>query len=529
MFEYSKKKLKSFSNDAFENYAGLDKTAEYQLHNLVIDACLKLKDIIPKKYSQYGLENIILAKACSYHTNIDKSLRQYFYINKTFKKLLFGTTLSRLMAGKIIDLKDKKLHESMRNKKFEEFIINDNLDTRPDYSPTEILFFSSQPSHVKVFDSYLSSSKLGNYQLLLPKKLQPMLEKSYVQNSNIIYFEDFFERTDKNLLNRFQEEFHEIYIEKQNEIQALFNFLGKDFFNSQKPGIENIFKYLLPQSLLYIRTFRKILKIKTPNKTVGVRPRRIYDRAAFHVSKSLGIKTYLIFHSTIGADQRELWTSGIYNDVDHIFGWGKKHQELMKSDKFSKKAFFEKVGSPMFNMPPKEARFRHKIPKIIYASTRNDKSIVLALEKAKKSINDVSITLKIHPGEPIPQYANNKLFSIEPGDFPIEDILENYDIFITSYSGSHIAAMCLGLPVLFAPFYFEFPYDLKSLYGIDKTTLPYSYAENEKDLLYILNKVLRDRKYKDLLITDQKNYLTGLLANHNNMKSVNLIDSQLLS
>ena len=183
----------------------------------------------------------------------------------------------------------------------------------------------------------------------------------------------------------------------------------------------------------------------------------------------------------------------------------------------------------MFNMPPKEARFRHKIPKIIYASTRNDKSIVLALEKAKKTINDVSITLKIHPGEPIPQYANNKLFSIEPGDFPIEDILENYDIFITSYSGSHIAAMCLGLPVLFAPFYFEFPYDLKSLYGIDKTTLPYSYAENEKDLLYILNKVLRDRKYKDLLITDQKNYLTGLLANHNNMKSGNLIDSQLLS
>ena len=70
MFEYSKKKLKSFSNDAFENYAGLDKTAEYQLHNLVIDACLKLKDIIPKKYSQYGLENIILAKAITLFSSL---------------------------------------------------------------------------------------------------------------------------------------------------------------------------------------------------------------------------------------------------------------------------------------------------------------------------------------------------------------------------------------------------------------------------------------------------------------------------
>ena len=529
MLKSSIKKIKYFSNIFFENYAGLDEAAELELHNLALNSCLRFQEVIPEKYKDYRLENIILAKACSYHTNIDKSLRQYFYINNAIKRILISKSVSRLFASIIVDTKDKGLHQSMKDKQYEEFTIEAPSMTEPNDSVTDILLFSSQLSHVKILDSYLDKSKITNYQLLLPKRLQSMLSRMNFQDSRIIYFEDFIEEKDKSDLTFYQEEFQQIFKEKEKNIVSIFNLLGKDFFISQKPGIENIFKFLIPQSLLYAKTFKKILKIKKPTKILGVRPRRIYDRAMFQVSKSLDIKTYLIFHSTIGASHRELWTSGIYNDIDHIFGWGKKHNELIKSDKLSKQVYFEEIGSPMFNMPPKNKDFVHKAPKVIYASTRNDKSIVFALTKAKKLINEISITLKVHPGEPTPDYINDDFFTIESGDFPIEDILENYDIFITSYSGSHIAAMCLGLPVLFAPFYFQFPQDLQSLYGINKETLPCAYAKNEKELLKILNKVINDEKYRNCLISDQTNYLTELLANHKSEKSVQLIDKRLLS
>ena len=86
MLKSSIKKIKYLSNIFFENYAGLDEAAELELHNLALNSCLRFQEVIPEKYKDYRLENIILAKACSYHTNIDKSLRQYFYINNAIKR-----------------------------------------------------------------------------------------------------------------------------------------------------------------------------------------------------------------------------------------------------------------------------------------------------------------------------------------------------------------------------------------------------------------------------------------------------------
>ena len=48
-----------------------------------------------------------------YNTGIDKSVRQYFYIKKAMYKFSRNKKLSKFVSSKIIDLKDKKLKDSM--------------------------------------------------------------------------------------------------------------------------------------------------------------------------------------------------------------------------------------------------------------------------------------------------------------------------------------------------------------------------------------------------------------------------------
>ena len=122
-----------------------------------------------------------------------------------------------------------------------------------------------------------------------------------------------------------------------------------------------------------------------------------------------------------------------------------------------------------------------------------------------------------------------ELFKIEPGSFAIEDILTKYDIFITSDSGSHISAISAGLPVIFAPFYYEFSQDLETLYGINRVSMSYSYAENSSQLGVLLKKLSEDKVYREKLIAQQVEYYNKLVSAYSQQKSVSTIDEVLLS
>ena len=64
-------------------------------------------------------------------------------------------------------------------------------------------------------------------------------------------------------------------------------------FKTQRPGIKNIFSFLLPQSLVYSRTANTILEEFSFSSVIGVRPRRIFDRAILQKAKHLGVQTGL--------------------------------------------------------------------------------------------------------------------------------------------------------------------------------------------------------------------------------------------
>lgn len=516
---------KDFFYTSLETFAQRELETEKSLHESVLSSFLEFHKFIPKEYRKHNLENIILAKASTYNTNIDKSLRQFFYAQKALEKILINKYLSRYIASKIIDFKDSQLKRSMMFKKFEEGTDLSVVAKPEDIQIKKSLFFASQKSHLSIFESLLEHSDLNSFYIVLPINLKNSFSKNFSHKANLINFEDFVDFEPNNFLKEKGREFESIYYEKESEIRELFFFEGKSFYEVQKYGISNVFKYLLPQSLLFSIISKKIITVTQPDNVIGVRPRRLFDRAMFQSAKDKGKKTSLVFHSTPGIDQRELWTSGVYNNIDFIFGWGRRHENLIKRDKFSSKGKFIKAGSPLFpkSTKSKTLNSRNIIKKIIYASTRNDERVVKSLIEFKKSHKKISITIKIRPGESIPHYIKKSGVIIEPGSFPIEDILKDYDLFITTYSGSHISAISRGLPVIFAPFYYQFPKDLESLYNINNKTMSLSYAKSHSSLVKIIKKTISNKQYREELISQQLNYLNSFLVDNSQEESAKLI------
>lgn len=526
------KKLNYLTYLYAEKYAGKDHSAEQRLHNAVINSMFNLRQFIPKEYKKYDLEKILISKAMNYNTSIDKSLRQYYYLSKALQKILRNQRLSNSVSKIVVDLKDKRLTKLMEQKTFEDeeiFFINEDLFHHKDSYKTRLLFFASQPSHIKVIDSFFEFSVLDDYQLILPFRLKDKISIKNITNNKIIYFEEYLPFNSEIELKNIQKEFEEIYLKNILEIKNLFELENKDFFTSQEVGIKNIFKFLLPQSLIYAVSAKNLLEEKAASGVVGVRPRRIMDRAILKAASNLNLKSNLIVHSTLGSDPRELWSSGLYDNISNIFGWGKKHSILLESDYCFEKKNYIKVGSPLFDAPPVNKNFREINPRIIYASSRNDSSVLRSLSKFTSKNPEISITVKVRPGQEIKENLKKGPFRIEPGTFAIEEILEGYDILVTPYSGSHISAISEGLPVIFAPFYYEFIQDLETLYGINDKTMSYSFAKNDYQLRSILDKVITDRDYRKKLIFQQTSYFNELISGHTKKESVRLIEERLIS
>ena len=166
-------------------------------------------------------------------------------------------------------------------------------------------------------------------------------------------------------------------------------------------------------------------------------------------------------------------------------------------------------------------------PKIIYASTRNDDSIINALENYKSNNPNTHITIKLHPGDNQHNRINKDLFSVESGNFAIEEILPSFDLFITSYSGSHLSAISEGIPVIFTPFFYEFSNDLQTLYGINEKTMSHSYAKNSSIMSNFINRVIEESDYREKLLHEQQKYFTDLIEEFSMKESADKITQAL--
>ena len=151
------RKLNYISYLYVEKLSGKDIDSEEKLHNEVVASIFKIKDLIPEQYHEHSLERVIAAKSITFNTSLDKSVRQHFYLKKLMYKILKSKKISSNISSKIIDLKESRLEQSMIDKGFEdEFVDQLRKKFSKDQDKVNLLFFGSQPSHLKIFDSYLT-------------------------------------------------------------------------------------------------------------------------------------------------------------------------------------------------------------------------------------------------------------------------------------------------------------------------------------------------------------------------------------
>ena len=120
---------------------------------------------------------------------------------------------------------------------------------------------------------------MKDFKLLIPHRLKDEVTLKQVTREKIIIFEEYFPLNIEKELSLLIEEFTQIYHENISTLQNYFRLNGHNFFKTQRSGIKNMFSFLLPQSLVYSRTANTILEEFSFSTVIGVRPRRIFDRA----------------------------------------------------------------------------------------------------------------------------------------------------------------------------------------------------------------------------------------------------------
>ena len=83
-----------------EKFAGKEYTLEKKLHNSLVKSIMDLSHFMPEEHKIHNLERVIVSKAISYNTSLDKSIIQHMYLEKAISKLI-GTHYFFLINSKL--------------------------------------------------------------------------------------------------------------------------------------------------------------------------------------------------------------------------------------------------------------------------------------------------------------------------------------------------------------------------------------------------------------------------------------------
>ena len=469
-----------------------------------LDTIAKLSEIIPSSYNGYQLEYIILAKACSFYVPFDILLTRYLLLSNRLEKLLFSPTVSKYIA-----YQRTKIHLLLSSKPYTHLKNETNLDldnynnslNNIDPKRSYNLFFANLRQYLRPIVQYLKYTELDNHLLLIPKHFKDYKILQDINSKSIIYFEDFITNE---IINDYEESkliFKKILESKQGFLEKLFHIDGYPFWEIFKPGFQNIFKYALPEALLYSKINEILFNSININSVVGVRMRRMFDRAIHIITKKNNIKSYIMPHANINGELRLMHKTGHFNHITSVFGWGDKQRQAILNDDLSDVKSVHITGSPLFDGLVKEKVNANNFKRILYAASRVDKkSFKSVLNTTLNSSLDINLIVKGHPGEPddiYQRYQNNDKVEIVPSSDVIEDIIPNSDLVITEVSQSIWVAMKLEIPVIFMVIHHKKFYEqyLNNIYMMN---------EVEEDTLLVNTEIKLRRKINGLFTSEEK-------------------------
>lgn len=505
-------------------------------HREVIESIIKLNELIPKEYVDYNLTNIIMPKAYGYHTGFDTFYKRYMRIFKSLKKVVFKKSIAERISYKIIKKNSLSYLDNYKNNKDEMKVDYNSHGSLKEYNNKNChnLLFANAQSYLRVLVMYINKSQCDNL-LIIPKYLKNVDIIKKLSANSLFYYEDFITNEIMLQYEESKKIFSELFKYNNAKIQEYFTLSSRSFYPIINLGLENIFKYLLPQAVLFYLINQKIINEIKPNNIIGVRVRKIFDRAFYECSKNHGIDRYVMLHSNIGTDVDFIHTMGNFDDITGVFTWGEQQKEIIENDIFSNVKSVHVTGSPLFEKNEynlENNKDKKSIKTILYAATNNDyyeiSEIIKVVNKYK---NKLKLIIKVHPSEesdPYKNFIDQKNIFLVTGDKVLEDLLPDSVLLITTISESALQGMLYKIPTMILLINKKWKDLLVSLYGFDKNEDKTMVVHNKKEINARINNLIFNKKDSALHLKKQKEILSKRIFFPEKTSSVYEIDKILI-
>lgn len=484
-------------------------------HKDVLEAIFKIKKILPSGCEDYNLEKVISSKAYGYHTNLDNSYYQYNRIKLAILPFFKFKFLSSKVAYYLVYINQINLKKFLKERKDELDLVRVAKDQKDNFKcfHNYNIFFAGAASYVRVAVLYILKSKNNNI-LVIPRKLLNLEVLSLIPSDKVLVFEDFITDEIYTEYINFKKECSQTFVNNKDFLNKVFCLDNENFYKLIDKGLKNVFGYLLPEAYLFCKVYENIFEIFKPKNVVGIRTRKIYDRALYETANKKRIKCYALLHSNIGLGQRFMNSMGHFEKLSGIFVWGERQAELIRNDKYSTVNNIYISGSPLFTSAPpnkKNINYKNNTKTILYAATKDDLTEVSALVKFLDQQGDnINLIIKVHPGESnevYKKFSSIKNVEIVHSNKSLESLLEFSDVCITTVSESSLQAMLYSVPVLFFIINKKWSNLIDEVYTFNNHEKSICIVDSEDQLFKQLDSIIYDDQYRMDMVKKQQKVL----------------------
>lgn len=512
----------------FQSLNPLNESITIPAHREVLRSIKDLSRLIPSKYNHYDIPYIIEPKAYGYYTSLDSKYLRFSQYASLLNKVIRNKQLSHNISYRILAQRINKYKKVMVKQDIgdpgtfngQSFI---NYRKQISYNTFYNLLFTNAASYLRVLILYIKQSQFDNNILVIPYSLKELEILKEIDPQKILYFNDFVSEDIKSFFTECSQEFAEIFYKNQKSLESIFTLNGYHFYPFIKAGIEKIFRFTIPQSILVYQIIEEISKEININCVIGARVRKIFDRAFYKFANNNNIPRYVLLHADIGSDIKFMDSMGHFNDLYGVFVWGPSQKKMIECDIFSNVQKIYTTGSPLFEVENRttdtSAIKKHKI---LYACGMNDKyEIRMMLKTLSKILNNYYLIVKVHPGvnnlKYYDRFRNENNVEVLGGKTVIEDLLNDCDLFVTTTSSSSYQAMIKNIPTLFMNLNNKWTELILPYYKFDNLEEKRFVVNNRKELEQFLYKLFTLNNFRSKHIEFQKSFINRYIKIHNSL------------
>ena len=473
-----------------------------------------------------NISDIAFIKSISFNTNIDRAARYILLLTETIKKVpLISESLAAKLAFYLVKINVKIFSKSYQEKRLEGSLplVGAGRCREIPKRKVEIIFVASMSSYLGMILK-IAPKLSKNYAIFTSSIAIEGIDKSLL-NDNVYIIDEYISNEHLIKFGKVQDKACNFFDKNHESIKKSLNIQGIDFFSIHKNMLPNIWKYVIPESDLYFDFMNDVIEAMRPNHIIGMRVRKLLERASFAAAKKNNIATNIILHSRIGCTIEDYYATGHFDLIDNAFVWGENDKTMIQSDFLSKNCNVHVVGGIDFTIEghvSKPKHYNNKFFNILFAATRDDLDAIDQLIVAAKKVGGIQVAIKPHPnfkGSDYDKYSSLDIAKVIKEKIPIEQMMSNIDLLVTTSSGSHLYAASYDVPILLLAFNPVVESDLKEIYGISGKDSEIVLTDKRK--LYKFIKAFKNQENTvGTTLSKQREYINNLIYVRKNNKEI---------